>query len=213
MTSERTPAPRVTALENTVTWIGLLPTNDVIVLHYAVNALERVVVCLAADGHVRWTRRLAETGLHSFTWPVVIDDAGRVCIGHPDRIIALDDDGNEVATTPVPSGPDAQLGAFVVEEAYPAMNVDGTAFLVRDGAFLSIDSALQKTTLYEGPAIPNHNSSLVLTRVLLDGRGHALVGVDKTVLSFEGPFGATADSSWPCGKGTLGGNPVAKRQA
>lgn len=59
MSSERVPPPRVTAFENTVTWIGLLPTNDVIVRHYAVSALERVVVCLAADGRVKWTRRCA----------------------------------------------------------------------------------------------------------------------------------------------------------
>lgn len=408
-------APTATTFESVVTWVGVLPTADVVVLHYAVNALERVVACQAPDGRVRWTRRLAEKAPHYFSWPVVIDDAGRICIGYPDRIIALDNDGREVAMTPVPSGADAQLGAFVVVDgdvivalgaanrpkgegdanallvrldpsgarrwstilpsgeishdgvhvmraatgfqqekmpawrarswepgyfsplvvsgshllatcrdssglsrsyglesesgrllwatspqpdgyigvdargdflighqgygtfesqlrsptgelkgtwpmhgqmvvdpqgrtcvmemdngrkssgtfvrlqsgggieqgpsigayytAYPAMNADGTAFLIRDGALMSIDRALKRTTLYTGPEIPNHGNSLVLTRVLLDGRGHAVVGVDKAVLSFSGPFGDVASSAWPCGDGTPGGNPVAKLQA
>jgi hypothetical protein len=61
-----------------------------------------------------------------------------------------------------------------------------------------------------GPEIPNHSNSLVLTRVLLDGQGHAVVGVDKAVLMFDGPFGSLARSAWPCANGTLGGNPVAR---
>lgn len=152
------------------------------------------------------------TGEIKRTWPThgqaLVDPEGRTCVlemdngGSSGTFVRLET-GGSLARGPT-------IGAYYT--AHPVMNGAGTAFLIRDGAFMSIDNALRRTTLYEGPEIPNHNTGIVLTRVLLDGRGHALVGVDKTVLSFEGPFGATANSRWPCGNGTLGGNPVARAQ-
>jgi hypothetical protein len=92
--------------------------------------------------------------------------------------------------------------------AYPVLDDLGLAYVVRGGRLLAIDAQLEVTTLYEGPEIPARDASVDLTRTLLTGTGQLVVGVDKALLTFDGPFGNLAATNWPCGGRTLGGNPV-----
>jgi hypothetical protein len=92
--------------------------------------------------------------------------------------------------------------------AYPVLDDLGLAYVVRGGRLLAIDARLEVTTLYEGPEIAARDSGLVLTRMLLTGTGQLVVGVNNALLTFDGPFGNLAATNWPCGGGTLGGNPL-----
>jgi hypothetical protein len=72
---------------------------------------------------------------------MVVDPHGRTCVMEMDNgrkssgaFVRLHAGGG------VEQGP--SIGAYYT--AYPAMNVDGTAFLIRDGALLSIDASLRR---------------------------------------------------------------------
>ena len=96
--------------------------------------------------------------------------------------------------------------------AYPVLDDQGLAYIVRGGRLLAMNARLEVTTLYEGNEIPARDSGLVLTRMLLTRTRRLIVGVNNALLTFHGPFGNLAATNWPCGGGTLGGNPVIRSQ-
>jgi outer membrane protein assembly factor BamB len=385
--------------EGVVTWIGLLPSGDAIVRHYAADASGKIITCLTPAGVPRWTRRLIDPSWPRWSsWPVVTAN-GETWIGYPDRLVTLDHDGREVASILLGLSPGEQLGAFALLEtgvivaigcpemrpeahasprvirldrgavrwstsltpgllqqswvwqlsvtgarprgwepsyfsplvivgedllatyyeiesglgcgycvdvssgalrwatetgpsgevavdgagnflvgrqgygvretrsysrngrvldswpthgpsvvdadgrvrvaemdnstaagrflrlepdgdlrvgpsvrgyycAYPVLDDQGLAYVVRGGHLLAVNAQLKVTTLYKVHEIPAREPCQVLTRMLLAGTSRLVVGVNNAVLTFDGPFGNLAATNWPCGGGTLGGNPV-----
>ncbi len=119
----------------------------------------------------------------------------------PDRVCRLR------ATDQVDSGPALGIAA---DATYPVVNDVATSYFVHAGRLVAVDKEMELSIVLEGRPLPQpeKNRWLSLRGLLLNHDGDLVFTEGRRLFIVAGDFGRVAESSWPCGEGNVGGNPV-----
>jgi hypothetical protein len=88
---------------------------------------------------------------------------------------------------------------------HPALDHNGTMVFWRDGKLLTIDAAFSPRELFS----ENRKAPISVSRVLLLEDGIVAFALDGDLYICRTALGPLGNSAWPCGEGSLTGNPVA----
>jgi len=152
------------------------------------------------------TRLLGPDGAVLQRWEshgyLVIDEGGRVrsvemenVVPSRMRFVTLRDDGG------VDRGP--LLDGYYT--TYPAISREGVVVFWRDGELILIGDLMTKDVIYTDPAAAEQD---VMSRMLLTPAGSLVFAIGHEVWIVDAGLGSLAETPWPCGGGSLRGNPV-----
>jgi hypothetical protein len=152
-------------------------------------------------GSVRYSR----DGDEAIRWPT----SGATLVGQAGQLFGVEFDNRAAAQPRLRRmGPDGSLSDGPVltgrYSGHPALDRDGAAVLWRNRSLVTIDAeGLVREVLHQ------RKRASYVSRILLLEDGVVALGLDGELLIGRTVLGSLADSVWPCGDGSLSGNPVA----